>query len=1087
MPSDPFDPDDFINNDPSEQFRADRLARDGVDPSQYPVQIDRAAIDILNGIAVGKDESIGGSIGDTAGTIDRFNFDEATGGFYATGLREIAGSDSGVARSVTSYDETTIGKLAFQLNSFRHKLRQTGQQMDIDRALEALLEKQAATAITDSVKSDGTAGAGLRPLRDTDSVAELTATLFSDPRIDSYVQALIDNLPGSSVEHDELIRKLDEPRMTTPLWDHQRHALQRWHWNGQRGYVNMATATGKTVLGLGAIARRYGDLHPSFEERITDEPPDPVDEIVEPPSVPESPRVLIIAGNDLLITQWRSEFEEHLDIPEGRTTPTATDPAHVIELTWGTIEFRTTQSLLQTADFSSYDLVILDEAHRYSSGSSKRGWRDLFRDLTAGANTVLAMSGSIDGGWTGDATAKDALEDELDECYRFGVPKAREQGVIADFSWEVRYAPATGDSIDKLSTQTEITTTYYDSTTGELHTDALDVPQEELPADIATYDDLRSFAQSNAGNELRGESAPFDTFASALLTRKPLLWNLSPDLDAIVRLASDHAPEQKTVILVRSYDAANRVMELLTTEAGIDEELVFGLTESGADRLGIVDGFNEADGGVIVGPGDLLGVGVDLPDAEVAINISKGGANPSLVQRIGRILRNPQGDKAAQFYHVVPRPTSAAAIDYVEDGAQLLEHAAEYRTLGETFREVPRFRAVESLQGELVRLENNGVELLDRIENASVLVGDDETAREHLRRLQAAIHDANAEFDDPSNRDQPVLERWGGSDSVPERTVGGELFGDRIDAYEQYRLALGPYRAAKAVATNRYGSAGEIRKQDSGEYTIDLPHELSGTDFHRAYERWLNEYREWRTTCDNSDGDGVPGSLPEYKEHWPEPRDEEGVMLTSDAAAAIDITYADADPIFFPREDDGTYALPLPDGTSLTVEGIVDELPETGNREKDGRDQSTQDGYELDAYLVSAATASVSRDEYDSLDALVTNAVGELLKASIDGDSIVYEAPDRETTTVDCSLSDRHDQLIEVLVNSEDVAADRLETILEAAIYRTVSIGDEPREIALDGTLAAAVDGIVADGEYDSAEAFVEAAVRDAVDDTFSQ
>lgn len=57
--------------------------------------------------------------------------------------------------------------------------------MDIDRTLKALLE-QAAAAIEWSVKSGGNEGSDLRVLRNTDSVSEPTARLFSDPPVAAY-------------------------------------------------------------------------------------------------------------------------------------------------------------------------------------------------------------------------------------------------------------------------------------------------------------------------------------------------------------------------------------------------------------------------------------------------------------------------------------------------------------------------------------------------------------------------------------------------------------------------------------------------------------------------------------------------------------------------------------------------------------------------------------------------------------------------------------------------------------------------------------------------------------------------------------
>ncbi|WP_225333342.1 DEAD/DEAH box helicase [Halomicrobium urmianum] len=259
---------------------------------------------------------------------------------------------------------------------------------------------------------------------------------------------------------------------------------------------------------------------------------------------------------------------------------------------------------------------------------------------------------------------------------------------------------------------------------------------------------MRSFVQSNDGADLRSESAAFDAFASALLARKPLRWNTMPDLDAIASLVAEHAPAQKTVVLVRSYDAAAELAEILTDQYDVDTDDLAAFTDSGDDRIETVEQFNQGQRGVIVGPGDLLGTGVDMPDAEVAVNVSRGGVNASLVQRIGRVLRNPTGDKEALFYHLVAQPLEDDAIDAVEDGAKILEHAAAFRALGETFREPPMYRAHGNVTPVLVELENSGIELLERIDDESQLV-DDDRAHEFVRALQARVYDANEALDDP--------------------------------------------------------------------------------------------------------------------------------------------------------------------------------------------------------------------------------------------------------------------------------------------------------------------------------------------------
>ena len=71
---------------------------------------------------------------------------------------------------------------------------------------------------------------------------------------------------------------------------------------------------------------------------------------------------------------------------------------------------------------------------------------------------------------------------------------------------------------------------------------------------------------------------------------------------------------------------------------------------------------------------------VDLPIAEVAIQVSGAfGSRQEEAQRLGRLLR-PSGDKVARFYAVVSRDTSDA--DYAQHRQRFLaEQGYSYRII----------------------------------------------------------------------------------------------------------------------------------------------------------------------------------------------------------------------------------------------------------------------------------------------------------------------------------------------------------------------------------------------------------------------
>ena len=738
--------------DLDEQFYDARLSKESLTQGDWPSQIDRAAIDVTYGVALGTT----GSAFDQGATIGRMDFGTACGPHYVDGLQALAGPHSDLPQLIAEYDASDIGDLVFRLNELRvelSKLRLDDSEIgSLNRATEALIEKL--------ITQHGDEELSRQPLQQPEAVADLLYQLFSDPAVTNYADILIDSITadtGNSIGGDSLLTHLDRPQMVTPLWDHQRRAITNWVRNGTTGYVNMATATGKTVLGLAAIAHLFGDLHPTDTADI--------------PAVTQSPTgratVLIIAGQDLLLEQWQSEFDEHLNIPRNRTE-TDTDDDRRIELAWGDIEFRTAQELLAADPGLHYDLVILDEAHRYSSGRrDSRGWGDLFDDLTTNADSILAMSGSIDDEWLGDSGVKDALEANLAQCIEFGITEAREQNVIADFRWDVCYAASTtGDTLGGVTDSTTTLTPAYDTGTHKFTPQELsgDIPGT-VPDTFETLRDLRSFAQSKDGKDARDQSEAFDTFATATFSRRPKRWQLNPPHDTIRQLLTEHIPERKAVVLVQSYAQADAVSEYLTD--WFDADTVYTPAKDEAAPYETITAFKQADAGMLVGPGDVLGVGVDLPDAGIAVNLAKGGVNASLIQRIGRILRNPTGDKHAHFYHVVTVPGEADARIPGEDGRRLLRRASEFRALGSRFREHPGFVAVTDTTSHVLHeLETAGARatIADNRDTSDMV--DDDVARALLDEL---IDEISATLDD--TQDQPVLTTYWQPESLTPGTM----------------------------------------------------------------------------------------------------------------------------------------------------------------------------------------------------------------------------------------------------------------------------------------------------------------------------
>ena len=750
-----------------EQFYEARLDRDGINQSDWPSQIDRAAIDVCYGVALGTTDSAF----DHGGTIGKNDFGGACGLHYVDGLRALAGSQSDLPRLIDEYDARDLGNLAFRLNELRVELEKLelgdSDISDLNRTTEALVEK----LITQGSSGD----LARQPLQKPEAVADLLYQLFSDPAVTTYANVLIDGIAGgteTSIGSRSLLEHLDRPQMVTPLWDHQQEGIKEWVQADTQGYVNMATATGKTVLGLAAIAHKFGELHPADTDSIP-----PVADSVEGKA-----RILIVAGQDLLLKQWQSEFDEHLNIPRSRTVQSQTADVNVIELKWGDIEFRTAQELLNNDIQDTYDLVILDEAHRYSSGTrGSRGWRDLFEELIDATDSILAMSGSIDDEWLGDDSVKNALEANLKQCIEFTIDDARSQNVIADFRWDVCYAASTdGGTVESIATSTKPLAAVYNSKQHKFEPHELsEAIPEAVPDQFETLRDLRSFAHTKEGKQARDNNDAFDRFATAAFSRKPKRWQLSPPAETIGQLLEEHLPERKCIVLVQSYAQAEAIGDHLKEQYG--KELITVPEQATDAPYDSISEFKDATKGVLIGPGEVLGVGVDLPNADVAINLAKGGVNASLIQRIGRILRNPTGDKKAHFYQVVAIASNPEARLPGEDGRRLLRRASEFRALGSRFREHPGFVVADSTASEIVRvLETHGSQAKIKDDRPTEEMVGDDVARRFLDEITIEIDSKVGE-----SFPYPVLPTYWKPESLSPGTLPVRKSVQELDQNEQ--------------------------------------------------------------------------------------------------------------------------------------------------------------------------------------------------------------------------------------------------------------------------------------------------------------
>lgn len=677
---------------------------------EWPPYIDESAVDIVSGIQIGETD------------LARENFGYELGQYYRKGLEQSSSQYTDLPDVLENrVDDRDIGLLAFQLNELQHQITDADTGLtDVQHAAEAVIEK----LLTRHAGSELPPSFGL----DGSSISHVVTQLFQNQTVAENIDLLLEEFDNAAGRG--LLSLIDEPQMMTPLWDHQRSALSAWQDANYRGYVDMATATGKTVLGLGAIALRYGELHPADHDLPSKRLQADSEQKAE---------VLIVAHNDLILEQWRREFDRHLNIPQERTMG-----SDDISLTWGRIHFRTPQSLVN-ADWVNFNLVLLDEAHHYATGPN---WGSLLERFDS---DILAMSGSVDDAGADSERMRERLTNAVGpRLKRYTIREARSDGIIPSFDWEIRYAPF-GDDVADLEKLTRRCEQAYEIFRSRLDSGELNIDTDRR---LQTYDDIRRFSHTTAGKELKQKDEDFRNLVTRLFSRRTKLWNLSPAMDVIVDLVQEHSTTEKVVILTDSNAQVEELFNRLTgTLPHSDSVYKVSKSQDRSVQQETIDKFDEAGHStVLVGTGDLLGEGVDMQHASVAINMATGGVNQQLVQRIGRVLRNPQeGHKHAMFYNLVGVPHIPNAAVFREDGKQLIENAASFCGLGARFDKIPGFAAADGFDERVgVHLFRKGAEFIDSLDkqnNYDWGADRDGEVEPHLRALHEISSNQRGDLD----------------------------------------------------------------------------------------------------------------------------------------------------------------------------------------------------------------------------------------------------------------------------------------------------------------------------------------------------
>lgn len=413
--------------------------------------------------------------------------------------------------------------------------------------------------------------------------------------------------------------------LTAELRSWQSDAMNAWNANNQRGVIEAATGTGKTMVAFAAIAEQ----HRKHGDRL---------------------RVAIVVPTMQLARQWRDGLSQHLFLPRhliGEQHSTADvnwTPDHPILVTViNTARTQLKKVTSQWAREGASTLLIVDECHRAGAESNARIFESSF-------NATIGLSATPDRDDDGDTTH--VYPNLGRPVFSYPLLRALDDEVLAPLCSVNLYVDFTPEEQSRWDATAEALTNAMRSLRWE-HPD-LDFDSADIFARIgrlAEAEDpaaLRVVALLSNRRELLAQSVGRRKCIGALIS-----W-----------LTTNN---RKTIAFHETIAGAQKSLSELESRrlrAVLDHSQM-----KPKDRQESLALFARPTTQVLVAVRSL-DEGLDVPDADVAMILAGSRSKRQRIQRIGRVVR-PQAGKQALAITVLIRGTPEETVTGSRDESLL--------------------------------------------------------------------------------------------------------------------------------------------------------------------------------------------------------------------------------------------------------------------------------------------------------------------------------------------------------------------------------------------------------------------------------
>lgn len=414
------------------------------------------------------------------------------------------------------------------------------------------------------------------------------------------------------------------------LRDYQREALRSFVDRGGRGIAHMATGTGKTLVGIGAVKwARAGDH-----------------------------RSLVVVPTQALQAQWKEEIVDHaeLDPDEVATVRGSRSlrrmPTAPVLVTPIQTACRNPDVLERMAREQDRTLLVVDECHRAGAPTFSNA-------LVDAVPYRLGLSATPHRPFDPTGTRR-VLEYFDGVAYRYALGEAVDEGHLADYTYHLHSVYLT----DREQRTYDEINSFLNLTLAEVNARYPEAPSLEELGELLGF--LRSEDEEDLAEELQQH----------LFARARIVKNAQGKVDVFDRLTRD-ADGDKVLVFTEEIAFAER-LATVAERNGIPTR-VYHSEMDPRPRDRALARFRDAAEGTLVAV-RALDEGLDVPDADVAVLAASSTSPRQHVQRRGRVLRPLQdGLKTAalhDFYVVgVDDPYRVARIQ--EDADRLVTHGFE--------------------------------------------------------------------------------------------------------------------------------------------------------------------------------------------------------------------------------------------------------------------------------------------------------------------------------------------------------------------------------------------------------------------------